>query len=38
MNEQEALACMVPPGRKRKHVLSGGVLQIWITRACESKV
>lgn len=37
MNEQEALARMVPPGQRRpnKRQMLDGVLQIHITRACD---
>lgn len=35
MNEQEALAKMVAPGTPRKGKWRGGVIQIWLTRACD---
>lgn len=37
MNELEALAKMIPPGQVRpnKPQSKGGVLQVWITRACD---
>jgi hypothetical protein len=35
MNEQECLEKMVPPSQIRPGVWHGGVLQIWITRACD---
>lgn len=35
MNEQQALAKMIPPGTKRPNIWSNGVLQIWITRSCD---
>lgn len=35
MTEQEALERMYPPGRRRKGIWRGGVLQIWTTRACD---
>lgn len=34
MNEKEALERMVPPGQRRR-VWRGGVIQIWVTRACD---
>ena len=34
MNEQEALSKMIPPGGNRP-VWRNGVLQVWITRACD---
>ena len=37
MNEQEALARMVPPGKPRPHIWRRGVLQIHITRACDKQ-
>lgn len=35
MIESEALALMVPPSQRRPHVWRGGVIQIWVTRACD---
>lgn len=35
MNEQEALTKMISPGMKRSGKPSGGVIQIWVTRACD---
>lgn len=35
MNEQQALAKMVSPGMKRPGKPRGGVIQIWVTRACD---
>lgn len=35
MDEQQALARMVPPGMQRPGKPAGGVIQIWLTRACD---
>ena len=35
MTEDEALARMVSPGMRRSMVWRGGILQVWITRACD---
>lgn len=35
MNEVQALAKMVPPGKKRPGIWRSGVLQIHVTRACD---
>jgi hypothetical protein len=35
MNKQEALAKMIAPGTRRPGKYLDGVLQIWITRACD---
>lgn len=35
MNEQEALARMIAPGTRRPGKYRDGVIQIWITRACD---
>lgn len=35
MNEQEALSKMVAPGDRRPGIWGEGVLQIWVTRACD---
>ncbi len=35
MDEQQALAQMVSPGMKRPNIWRNGVMQIWITRACD---
>lgn len=35
MNEQQALARMIPPGKVRPGKPRGGVIQIWLTRACD---
>ncbi len=35
MDEQQALAKMISPGMKRPKIWRNGVLQIWITRACD---
>lgn len=35
MNEQQALECMVPPGQRRRGKPRDGIIQIWITRACD---
>ena len=35
MNRDEALAMMVAPGDVRPQIYLGGVLQIWVTRACD---
>jgi len=35
MNEAECLALMKAPGDRRPNAWHGGVLQIWITRACD---
>jgi len=35
MNETEALAKMISPGMPRRRKPLGGVLQIWVTRACD---
>lgn len=35
MNEQECLSKMVPPSQKRPNKPRGGVIQIWVTRACD---
>ena len=35
MNEQEALKKMVAPGDVRPKKQQGGVMQIWVTRACD---
>lgn len=35
MNEQDAIAQMVAPGTKRPHIWRNGVMQIWLTRACD---
>lgn len=35
MNEQQALGQMVSPGMRRPGIWMNGVLQIWITRACD---
>lgn len=37
MKEQQALLKMVAPGQRRKSIWREGVLQIWITRACDKK-
>lgn len=36
MNEQQALARMVPPGAKRAGKWRMGVIQVWVTRACDN--
>jgi hypothetical protein len=35
MTEQEALSRMISPGMRRPGKPRGGVLQIWVTRACD---
>lgn len=35
MNEQQALQRMVAPGQVRRGKYRGGVIQIWVTRACD---
>lgn len=35
MNEQQALSQMIAPGTRRPNIWRNGVLQIWITRACD---
>ena len=35
MNENEALQKLIPPGQKRPGKPRGGVIQIWVTRACD---
>lgn len=35
MNESQCLSKMVPPGKARPNIWRGGVLQIWVTRACD---
>lgn len=35
MEKQAAIAKMVPPSQRRPNIWRGGVLQIWITRACD---
>jgi hypothetical protein len=35
MNESDALGKMIAPGTRRKNIWRNGVLQIWITRACD---
>ncbi|MDE2103067.1 MAG: hypothetical protein KGL39_37830 [Patescibacteria group bacterium] len=35
MTEADALAKMYAPGRRRRGIWYGGVLQIWVTRACD---
>lgn len=35
MNEQECLELMVPPGKPRPSIWRNGVLQVWVTRACD---
>lgn len=35
MNEQESIAKMIAPGQRRAGIWRSGVLQIWITRACD---
>lgn len=35
MNEQECLSRMVSPGMVRPGIYCGGILQIWVTRACD---
>src|SRR4051812_21506439 len=35
MNESECLKLMVAPGDKRPGKWRGGVVQIWVTRACD---
>lgn len=35
MQEQQALSQMVSPGMKRPNIWKNGVLQIWLTRACD---
>jgi hypothetical protein len=35
MNEQQALDKMVYPSMRRPTIHNGGVLQIWVTRACD---
>jgi len=35
MNESQALAKMISPGMRRPRKPLGGVLQIWVTRACD---
>lgn len=35
MNEQECLRRMVAPGTPRKGKWRGGVIQVWVTRACD---
>jgi hypothetical protein len=35
MNEQQALSKMVAPGQKRQGIWRGGVIQVWVTRACD---
>lgn len=35
MNREEALSKMVAPGTRRQGKWRGGVIQIWVTRACD---
>lgn len=35
MNEEQALSQMVYPSMRRENKHSGGVIQIWVTRACD---
>lgn len=35
MNEAQALRRMVPPGQRRPGKWRGGVIQVWVTRACD---
>ena len=35
MNEQEAIAVMIAPGTRRPGKYREGVIQIWVTRACD---
>lgn len=35
MNEQQALQLMVPPSQRRPSIWRQGVMQIWVTRACD---
>lgn len=37
MTEDDALMKMIPPGTRRKKIWRNGVLQIFITRACDKK-
>lgn len=36
MKEHQAIARMVPPGKFRPRKFRGGVIQVWVTRACEN--
>jgi len=35
MQEQEAISRMISPGMKRPNIWRNGVMQIWVTRACD---
>ncbi len=35
MTEDEALQRMVPPGKRRPGAYREGIIQIWVTRACD---
>lgn len=35
MQRSQALECLIPPGRRRHGKMLGGVLQVWVTRACD---
>lgn len=35
MNKQEVISNLIPPGQQRAGKQQGGVIQIWVTRACD---
>ena len=35
MDAKEAISKMIAPGQKRSGIWRNGVLQIWVTRACD---